>query len=387
MTARFRRGARAVDIWPGFVDALATLLLVLIFLLVVFVVAEFFLGRVLSGREDELAGLKNAIAELEDLLSLEEAQTSDLRGDLDAVAAELTTANRDREDLRAERLDLLSQVEALTRRGDDLAAALEESADGDANAEALRLLLAETRAALAAARAEQYDAVVEAAESRSELDEERRLSDAARQRVALLNAQLARLRAQLAAIQSALDASERDASDKDAQIADLGRRLNLALAQRVEELQQARSVFFARLREVLGGRSDMRIDGDRFVIPSGVLFASGSDRLGDDGIRQVADLAALLLEISAELPADVDWVLRIDGHTDRLPVRETAGFGSNWALSAARAITVVRTLVANGVPPERLMAAGFGEFQPLDGADTAEAYRRNRRIELKLTQR
>lgn len=387
MTARFRRGARAVDIWPGFVDALATLLLVLIFLLVVFVVAEFFLGRVLSGREDELAGLKNAIAELEDLLSLEEAQTSDLRGDLDAVAAELTTANRDREDLRAERLDLLSQVEALTRRGDDLAAALEESADGDADAEALRLLLAETRAALAAARAEQYDAVVEAAESRSELDEERRLSDAARQRVALLNAQLARLRAQLAAIQSALDASERDASDKDAQIADLGRRLNLALAQRVEELQQARSVFFARLREVLGGRSDVRIDGDRFVIPSGVLFASGSDRLGDDGIRQVADLAALLLEISAELPADVDWVLRIDGHTDRLPVRETAGFGSNWALSAARAITVVRTLVANGVPPERLMAAGFGEFQPLDGADTAEAYRRNRRIELKLTQR
>ena len=387
MTARFRRGARAVDIWPGFVDALATLLLVLIFLLVVFVVAEFFLGRVLSGREDELAGLKNAIAELEDLLSLEEAQTRDLRDDLESIAVELTAANQDREDLRAERLDLLRQVEALTRRGEELTAALKESADGDEDAEALRLLLAETEAALAAARAEQYDAVVEAAESRSELDEERRLSDAARQRTALLNAQLARLRAQLAAIQRALDASERDASDKDAQIADLGRRLNLALAQRVEELQQAQSVFFARLREVLGARSDVRIDGDRFVIPSGVLFASGSDRLGDDGLRQVAGLAALLLEISAELPADVDWVLRIDGHTDRLPIRETAGFGSNWALSAARAITVVRTLVANGVPPERLMAAGFGEFQPIDGADTAEAYRRNRRIELKLTRR
>ena len=387
MTARFRRGARAVDIWPGFVDALATLLLVLIFLLVVFVVAEFFLGRVLSGREDELAGLKNAIAELEDLLSLEEAQTRDLRDDLESIAVELTTANQDREDLRAERLDLLRQVEALTRRGEELTAALKESADGDEDAEALRLLLAETEAALAAARAEQYDAVVEAAESRSELDEERRLSDAARQRIALLNAQLARLRAQLATIQRALDASERDASDKDAQIADLGRRLNLALAQRVEELQQAQSVFFARLREVLGARSDVRIDGDRFVIPSGVLFASGSDRLGDDGLRQVAGLAALLLEISAELPADVDWVLRIDGHTDRLPIRDTAGFGSNWALSAARAITVVRTLVANGVPPERLMAAGFGEFQPIDGADTAEAYRRNRRIELKLTRR
>ena len=387
MTARFRRGARAVDIWPGFVDALATLLLVLIFLLVVFVVAEFFLGRVLSGREDELAGLKNAIAELEDLLSLEEAQTRDLRNDLESIAVELTAANQDREDLRAERLDLLRQVETLTRRGEELTAALKESADGDEDAEALRLLLAETEVALAAARAEQYDAVVEAAESRSELDEERRLSDAARQRIALLNAQLARLRAQLATIQRALDASERDASDKDAQIADLGRRLNLALAQRVEELQQARSVFFARLREVLGARSDVRIDGDRFVIPSGVLFASGSDRLGDDGLRQVAGLAALLLEISAELPADVDWVLRIDGHTDRLPIRDTAGFGSNWALSAARAITVVRTLVANGVPPERLMAAGFGEFQPIDGADTAEAYRRNRRIELKLTRR
>ena len=387
MATRFRRGARAVDIWPGFVDALATLLLVLIFLLVVFVVAEFFLGRVLSGREDELAGLKNAIAELEGLLSLEKGQTSDLRSDLEAVTAQLTAANRDREDLRAERLELLREAEALALRGDELAEALRARADGDEDAEALRLLLAETRAALAAARAEQYDAVVEAAESQSELDEERRLSDAARERLALLNSQLARLRTQLAAVQRALDVSEREASDKDTQIADLGRRLNVALAHRVEELQQARSVFFGRLREVLGGRSDVRIDGDRFVIPSGVLFASGSDSLGADGLRQVARLAALLLEISSELPADVDWVLRIDGHTDRQPIREGRSFGSNWALSAARAINVVRTLVANGVPPQRLMAAGFGEFQPIDDADTVEAYRRNRRIELKLTRR
>ena len=266
MATRFRRGARAVDIWPGFVDALATLLLVLIFLLVVFVVAEFFLGRVLSGREDELAGLKNAIAELEGLLSLEKGQTSDLRSDLEAVTAQLTAANRDREDLRAERLELLREAEALALRGDELAEALRARADGDEDAEALRLLLAETRAALAAARAEQYDAVVEAAESQSELDEERRLSDAARERLALLNSQLARLRTQLAAVQRALDVSEREASDKDTQIADLGRRLNVALAHRVEELQQARSVFFGRLREVLGGRSDVRIDGDRFVI-------------------------------------------------------------------------------------------------------------------------
>ncbi len=386
MATRFRRATRSADIWPGFVDALATLLLVLIFLLVIFVVAEFFLGRVLSGREDELAGLKNAIVELEDLLSIEQAQARDQRDDLDTISAQLTAVNQDRERLRGERLQLQLDLDALERRRDELTAELEARNAGAEDMEELRLRLLETQAALAAARADQYDATVEAEDSLAALDEERRLSDEAQRQISLLNGQIARLRTQLATVQSALEISEATIADQDVRIADLGSRLNVALANRVQELQQARSVFFGRLREVLVGRSDVRIDGDRFVIQSGVLFASGSDELGEAGLGQVADLAAVLLQITEEIPDDVKWVLRVDGHTDKRPIN-TARFQSNWALSTARAITVARALIDNGVPPERLMAAGFGEFQPVDDADTEDAYRRNRRIELKLTQR
>lgn len=386
MAARFRRNARAADIWPGFVDALSTLLLVLIFLLVIFVIAEYFLGRVLSGRETELAQLKNAVFQLESLLSGERERSDALRGDLDSVSARLAEADRDREELRAERVALLVARDALTRDRDALAALIEDSSADAADADELRLLLAETQAALAAARAEQFDAVVEAERSRDDLAEERRLSAETRSQMSLLNAQIARLRAQLGEALRALEASEATVSEQELEIEDLGGRLNLAMARRVRELELAGSEFFGRLREALSGRSDVRIDGDRFVIQSGVLFASGADELGGEGRAQVADLARLLLQIAEEIPADVDWVLRIDGHTDRRPI-DTERFRSNWALSAARAIAVVRMLVENGVPPERLMAAGFGEFQPVDAADTEEAYRRNRRIELKLTQR
>ena len=379
MTARFRRTARSTDIWPGFVDALSTLLLVLIFLLAVFVVAEFFLGRVLSGREDELAGLKNTIVELEGMLSIEQLEAANLRDEASALSAELFAANNDREELRGERGALLRALEAMTSERD-------ARADDAAGAEELRLRLIETRAALAAARADLAALSGEAEDAAAALDDERELSDGARRQVALLNRQVAALRTQLAAIQETLDARDAEVAERDVRIEDLTGRLNLALADRVEELQQARSAFFGRLRDVLEGRGDVRIDGDRFVIQSGVLFESGSDELGEEGARQVGDLAATLLEISADLPADVDWVLRIDGHTDKRPI-STARFQSNWTLSVARAITVARTLIESGVPPRRLMAAGFGEFQPVDDGETEEAYRRNRRIELKLTQR
>lgn len=383
MANRFDRNARSTDIWPGFVDALSTLLLVLIFLLIIFVVAEFFLGRVLSGRENELANLKNAIVELESMLSIEQTQSRDLRGELNTITAQLTAANQDREDLSEERNALRLDFRALEDRRDALATERDANAAG---LEELQLRLAESQAALAAARADHYDATVEASDTRAALSEERRLSDDARRQVSLLNVQIARLRSQLATIQQALDASERTVEDQNVRIEDLGSRLNVALASRVEELQRARSVFFGELRDVLAGRSDVRIDGDRFVIQSGVLFTSGSDELGEEGRRQVADLAALLLQISEDIPDDVEWVLRIDGHTDRRPIR-TARFQSNWALAAARAITVAGTLIENGVPPHRLMTAGFGEFQPIDDAESEDAYRRNRRIELKLTQR
>ena len=386
MAARFRRNARAADIWPGFVDALSTLLLVLIFLLVIFVIAEYFLGRVLSGRETELAQLKNAVFQLESLLSGERERSDALRGDLDSVSARLAEADRDREELRAERVALLVARDALTRDRDALAALIEDSYADAADADELRLLLAETQAALAAARAEQFDAVVEAERSRDDLAEERRLSAETRSQMSLLNAQIARLRAQLGEALRALEASEATVSEQELEIEDLGGRLNLAMARRVRELELAGSEFFGRLREALSGRSDVRIDGDRFVIQSGVLFTSGSDELGAEGLGQVADLAGLLIQIAREIPDDVNWVLRIDGHTDKRPIN-TERFRSNWALSSARAITVARALIDNGVPPRRLMAAGFGEFQPIDDRETEDAFRRNRRIELKLTQR
>ncbi|MGQ3028264.1 MAG: peptidoglycan -binding protein, partial [Ferrovibrionaceae bacterium] len=194
------------------------------------------------------------------------------------------------------------------------------------------------------------------------------------------------LREQMASLQKALDASEAKDKEQEAQISDLGRRLNVALARKVEELSKYRSEFFGRLREVLGNRRDVQIVGDRFVFQSEVLFPSGSAELNDAGREQMAKLAKTLMEISAEMPQDLPWILRVDGHTDRIPIK-TAQFPSNWELSTARAATVAKFLIGQGVPPNRIAAAGFGEFQPLDDRDDEIALRRNRRIELKLTER
>jgi chemotaxis protein MotB len=194
------------------------------------------------------------------------------------------------------------------------------------------------------------------------------------------------LREQLAKIAAALDASEAKAKEQQGQIVDLGRRLNLALASKVQELARYRSEFFGRLREIIGDRADIRIVGDRFVFQSEVLFAPGSAELGEPAKTQLDPVIAALKAISQKIPPDINWVLRIDGHTDRRPI-SNAQFASNWELSAARAISVVRYAVAQGVPPARLAAAGFADNQPLEASDNDEAYRRNRRIELKLTER
>jgi chemotaxis protein MotB len=174
--------------------------------------------------------------------------------------------------------------------------------------------------------------------------------------------------------------------EQSAMIADLGARLNLALAAEVEELSRFRSDFFGRLRTVLGDRDEVRIVGDRFVFQSEVLFGTGEAEIGAEGARQLAQLADTLIAIADEIPDELPWVLQVDGHTDRRPI-STARFPSNWELSAARAISVAQFLVSQGIPPDRVAARGFAQFQPLDPADTLEAYRRNRRIEIKLTTR
>ena len=440
MAARSRARARGgANTWAGFVDALAGLLLAFIFLLVVFVLYQFFLRDLLSDQDAALDRLNREIAELGDLLALERQASADLRLDMAQLAASLQSSTAERDELvlalrlqagRAEDAEAalaaaqqtveadretiaaqLSELESLRRDivalrtvRDELEAEVGRLAaavsDSEAVATALRDRAAELearlaseaeRTALAQAELEKREirlAEVLALQLRTERDlgTEREVSDRAKSRLELLNQQILALREQLARIETALEATEAKDREQSVVISDLGRRLNLALAQKVEELQRYRSEFFGRLREVLGERTDITVVGDRFVFQSEVLFASGSADLGEVGKTQLTTFATTLLEIAEKIPDELPWILRVDGHTDRIPIN-TAAFPSNWELSSARANSVVKFLVSQGVSPVRLAATGFAEHQPIDSGDSAAAYRRNRRIELKLTER
>ena len=225
-----------------------------------------------------------------------------------------------------------------------------------------------------------------ATELNKALDSEKQVSARALAQIEVLNQQISALRRQLAALEEALDASEKRDKESQGRIADLGQRLNVALAQRVQELSRYRSEFFGRLRAILGNRPDIRIVGDRFVFQSEVFFDTGQALLLPEGRAELDKLATALIDLDKQIPSEIAWVLRVDGHTDVRPINSPQ-FKSNWELSSARAISVVQYLVSLGVPAQRLVAAGFAEFQPLDTATTEEAYKRNRRIELKLTER
>jgi chemotaxis protein MotB len=334
------RSSERVNSWPGYVDALSSLLLVIIFMLSMFMIAQFFLNQEILGRDSALSRLNAQIAELTELLQLERANSEDLELSIASLSATLSGVESERDTLQNELAGLGAGIG-------------------------------------------EYDATIAGLEA--ELSDERELSSEAQAQVALLNQQLAALRQQIGALEAALEASELRDVESRTQIADLGRRLNVALAQRVQDLSRYRSDFFGRLREILEGRSDVQVVGDRFVFQSEVLFDAGQAVISDEGEVQIASLADAILELETEIPSDIPWVLRIDGHTDRRPI-STPQFPSNWELSAARAIAVAKLLVEQGVSPNRLLAAGFGEFAPLDPGDSDEAYRRNRRIEFKLTE-
>jgi len=435
--SRRRREGNGLEAWPGYVDALSTLLMVIIFVLMVFVLAQGFLGFALSGRDRALDQVNRQLAELSDMLALERGRTQELRlslarlsqelqaagGERDALAGQVAAGKdaaaalaAERDALRVERDQLAARLAdgaAVAQAGEarlaqlqaQLAEARKRADTGDAQSGATlteltetRRLLAEQVRALTALREElekkAQDAAARAmteAERRAaveaQLGEEKKLSESARAQLALLNSQVAELRAQMAGLARALELAEASGRDKDAQIANLGFRLNAALAAKVEELQRYRSDFFGRLRDVLAGRPGVQVVGDRFVFQSEVLFPTGSATLSAAGQEQVTALGATILQIAGEIPSNVGWVLRVDGHADRQRLTGRSGYATNWELSAARAITVVKALIAEGVPPEHLAAAGFGEFQPIDTAETPEAYARNRRIELRLTDR
>ncbi|MEZ5864246.1 MAG: peptidoglycan -binding protein [Geminicoccaceae bacterium] len=477
---RSQRSA-SVDIWPGFVDALSTLLMVIIFLLAVFVLAQFFLSQQLEGRDAAMTRLEETVAELDRQLGLERDTAADLRRNLTRLSTDLRAALAERDaeadrtdELAAER-DRLAETLALSadrelRLGETLEAMrldrqkiADEAEAARAELEAANATIAADRATLEARLAElvqlrrDIDALAQvraeleaeiagqadllaagetaradlsaelgavrderaalearladeeertrlaqreldereirldellrsAASLEAALDAEARDREAALAEVELLNRQINALSIQLAEIDNVLTQKETEIATQSATIADLGERLNVALAAQVEELSRFRSDFFGRLRQVLGDRDDVRIVGDRFVFQSEVLFGSGEAEIGPEGRRQLAKLAATLSAIAAEIPDELPWVLQVDGHTDRRPI-STARFPSNWELSTARAISVAEFLIEQGIPPERVAARGFAEFQPLDPADTPSAYRRNRRIEIKLTTR
>ncbi|SMC41957.1 peptidoglycan -binding protein [Rhizobium sp. RU36D] len=339
---RNRRAQRHIDYWPGFVDALSTLLLAIMFLLTVFVLAQFILSREISGKDEVLNRLNSQIAELTQLLALEKSGKQDLEDTLATLQSSLASSETER-----------SRLQQLLAAGTGTSAA----------------------------------ATARIGELTARLDNEMQVSTRAMSQIDLLNQQIAALRAQIAAVEEALQVSEAKDQASQTKIADLGRRLNVALAQRVQELNRYRSDFFGRLREILSDRENIRIVGDRFVFQSEVLFPSGGNELNPAGQVEMEKLANAILDLAKEIPAEINWVLRVDGHTDNVALSGAGRYADNWELSSARAISVVKFLISKGVPADRLVAAGFGEFQPIAEGDTPEARSQNRRIELKLTER
>ena len=477
LSARRRSGGgdNGLSAWPGYVDALSTLLMVIIFVLLVFVLAQAFLSVVLSGRDKQLAQVNRQLAEVSDMLSLTRSHNADLQQSIAQLNGELATtsaardtlsqqlatlkdqaqrAGADRDTLRVERDKLAQQLadaglqaqsgaarvtqlqqaltaaagrtdaahqetvtvatqladtnrqlaDAQTRLADmqQQMAALDKTVQADKETVAARLSdlakLAEQNRALAALRdtleKQAQDAAARAmtdqqrsAAVNAQLADEKRLGDSARAQIALLNQQVDELKAQLTSVANALDLSQAQGHEKDVQIVNLGQKLNAALTAKVQELQRYRSEFFGKLREVLANHPGIQIVGDRFVFQSEVLFPVGSADLTPAGQNEITALAITIKNIAAEIPQDINWILRVDGHTDRQPIKPGGQFASNWELSSARAITVVKLLIADGVPADHLAATGFADNQPLDTADTPEAYAKNRRIELRLTDR
>jgi len=356
------RRRRTLDIWPGFVDALSSLILVMVFVLLLFAIGQFVLSQTITSKNEALAQLNAQIAQLSKTLSLAEGANKDLKAKADELSASLGAANAERDAAK-------SQLDAVTA----------EAAKLNADIAALTELKAQLEQQVASLST-QLDT------SKKDLVAATDLNAKSAAQVELLNRQLAAVRDQLNKLSAALDLANANIKDKDVKIADLGAQLNLALANKVNQLEKYRSEFFGKLRQVLGNRGDIRVIGDRFVVPTDILFDTGSADLNPNAQASLDKLAQTLNEVSAEIPSDLDWVVRIDGHTDKRPIH-TDQFPSNWELSTARAVAIVKYLVVQGIPAHRLSANGFGQFQPLDNADTEAAYAKNRRIELQLTNR
>jgi chemotaxis protein MotB len=481
-TRRRGGGDNGLSAWPGYVDALSTLLMVIIFVLLVFVLAQAFLSVALSSRDKQLDRVNRQLAEVSDMLSLERDRGANLQQSIEQLNSELDKTNAardalsqqlaalkdqaeraraDRDTLRGERDRLTQQLADAALQAQsgaarvnqlqkDLAASAARTDTARQETATIATQLADTRRQLAAAAQQLSDAQTQLADMQKQIAElnttvktdketidarlsdlaklaeqnralaalrdtlekqaqdaaarattdrqrrtaveaqladEKKLGDSAKAQIALLTQQVDALKSELASIAKALDVAQTQGHEKDAQIDNLGQKLNAALTAKVAELERYRSEFFGKLRDVLANRPGIQIVGDRFVFQSEVLFPVGSAELTPAGQNGITALAVTIKDIAAKIPPNINWIMRIDGHTDRQPIKPGGPFASNWELSAARAITVVKLLIANGVPAEHLAATGFADNEPLDPADTPDAYAKNRRIELRLTDR
>ena len=423
MLSRARRSASPITAWPGYVDVLSALLMVVIFVLMIFVVAQFLLSEVLYGQKNELARLHTQVNELVEMLGLEKEKSIQLETQVSRLSDTIIGLSEDREILMSQVADYsakseqdqakikhqmltiaslneditaLQQVrEKLEQEVGDLAATLaardrEVSVLRDRSKRLAARLADKTETTiLAQEKIEEQDIRIQAlsavlASQKKAIEKEQQLSASARAEVALLSDQISRLTDQLDIIKTALTRAKEAGEKKDEKIADLGKQLNIALARKVHELTRYRSEFFGRLKQILGENPAIAVRGDRFVFQAELLFASGSATLGGAGKEHLAALAQTLIMVAKKIPDDINWILRIDGHSDKVPINNEF-FSSNWELSTARALSVVQFLSGQGIPEKRMAAAGFSKYHPIDPADTKEAYRKNRRIEIKLT--
>lgn len=339
------RGSRGrqeeANYWPGYVDVLSTLLLVVTFLLSMFMLAQFFVSQESGSKDNLLRRLTRQIAQLTELLAMETGQKKSVQDEMATLAASLSMTREENK-----------RLSGAAGLGDEKAKAAEDKVGTIGK----------------------------------DLDQQKRITSDALAQVETLNIQLAAFRRQMAALEEALQASEKKDVEAQDRIKDLGQRLNVALAKKVQELQRYRSDFFGRLRDLLANRQGIRVVGDRFVFDAEVLFPSGSADLNVEGLATLDQLAGAIKQLEKDIPGDLAWILRVDGHTDARPIRSPL-FPSNWELSSARSTSVVKFLISRGVAPQNLAAAGFGEFQPIEAGTSEEVNRRNRRIELKLDTR
>ncbi len=427
MRSQRRRNQQTPNVWPGYVDALSSLLMVVIFVVMIFTIVQMILGEVITGQESELSSLHQQISELTRALGIERAnsqeltnqvsQLSMLADSLQAERQELEERNQaltaqsaqDKDEIERQLLYIASYQEdiaALKKMRDELEQQVGKLAANLDKKNALVGNLRDRSQSLEAKLADQQERTVLAqrevedkkiriqalnaliGQQKDALESQRELSASARSEIVLLNQRIKRLQNQLEEIQLALETAEQENRDQQAKIKNLGERLNIELAREVNKLKRYRSDFFGRLQAVLSDVPYVEIEGDRFVFQAELLFDSGSASLQDKGKDHLAKLAQVLNDVSAAIPSDLNWILRIDGHTDRVPITNNdSPYRSNWELSTARALAVVRFLAAEGIPENRMAATGFSKFHPLDPRNTAAAYQRNRRIEIKLTSR